>query len=226
MLDWAGRKMPKAKLYLLGHSEGTYVGLQAVHERGGVSGVALIGLAAAPVQCLVMEQTIYRPLQLVADLDLDHDGSLDGKELAAPGGVAAALKAQLVLLDLDGDGRISILEIKAGNFSNLVLKPLIDSTVPVYEATHPTIARIVSEATYPICFFQGLLDNQTPAYQTKAFELVNKAVWKKPNLTFQYFENLGHALDPRDRYDDIEFRPMDPKARAQLADRLDRLFGE
>lgn len=224
MLDAAAKRCPKAKLFLFGHSEGTYTGLQAIRERGGVAGAALLGFAAAPLEALVHEQVVLRPLGLIAEVDRDRDGVLTAAELAAPGQVQAQLKAQLAVLDLDGDGALAQSEVQAGNFSNLLLKPLFDGSVQVYEGTHPTLAKIVEEATYPIVFFHGKWDNQCPVYQVQAVDLVNRVAWKKPNLTFQYFDKLGHALDPRDRYEDVLFRPMDRKALATVADKMDTLM--
>ena len=73
-------------------------------------------------------------------------------------------------------------------------------------------------------FFQGLLDNQTPAYNTKSIELVNNLVWKKETMSFVYFPGLGHALDPRDAYGDLQYSPMDLAAVRQLAESLSVFF--
>ena len=226
MLDFAAGRFPKAKLYLLGHSEGTYTALQAAHERGGVAGVALIGFMLTTLDTLVVEQCVYRPLALFDALDTDRDGTLSAQELAASSPVAASLRAQLPVLDLDGNGKLERVEFMAGNFSNLLINPISSPAAQVYAGTHPTAAAILKEAAYPVCFFQGLWDNQTPAYNAKAVDLVNRQVWKKANLSFQYFEKLGHALDPRDDYGDIAFRPMDRTALAQVAARLAQQFTE
>lgn len=224
--DFALKRFPKAKLYLLGHSEGTYIALQAARERGGVSGVALISFSGTALECLVMEQIVYRPLALFETLDENRDGALDAKELGAQTSTAAALRAQLPVLDLDASGKLERLEFQAGNFSNLLRQPLIDPSATAYEAAHPTAAQLVKDATYPICFFQGLWDNQTPAYQTKAVELLNRNVWKKANLHFDYFEKAGHALDPRDRYEEVTFRSMPTATREKVAGQMNTMFAE
>lgn len=224
MLDEAAKRCPKAKVFLFGHSEGTYTGLQAVRERGNVAGVALLGFAASPVECLVHEQMVLRPLGLIHEVDRDRNGSLSADELSAPGAVQASLKGQAAVLDLDGDGALSVSEVQAGNYSNLILRPLIDGSVQVYEGSHPTLAKIVSEAEYPVLFFHGTWDNQCPVYQVQAMDLVNRTAWKKKNLSFQYFDKLGHALDPRDRYEDVLFRPMSKDALAKVVARMDEAF--
>ena len=223
-LDFLAARYPKAKYCLLGLSEGTYIALQVARERPRLAGVALIGYAGAPLACLVHEQVVYRPLKFFEELDRDHDGVLSEAELAAPGPIAAALLKQMPVLDLNGNKRLERDEFMAGNYSNLLIKPLFDPNCTVYESTHPTSAAILSMTSMPVCFFQGLWDNQCPAYQAKSVELVNRAAWKKPNLSFQYFDKMGHCLDPRDSYDDLEFRPMSKDALDAIGKTLDEKF--
>ena len=65
-----------------------------------------------------------------------------------------------------------------------------------------------------------MLDNQTPAYHAKAIEIVNRRGWKKRNLHFRFFAGLGHALDPRDDYDDVRYRRAAPETMKLLAETL------
>lgn len=224
MVDEAARRFPGAAVYLLGHSEGAYVGLQLMQRHEPVRGIALVGFAATGLESLVLEQCVYRPLGLFQDLDGDRDGSLGVRELEAPGPLAASLKAQMAVVDLDGDGSISRLEFQAGNWSNMLMKPLIDSSALRFEARSPRVADILQKTERVVCFLQGLWDNQTPAYHAKAVELVNRHVWKKPNLHFRYLPRHGHNLDLRDREDDIVYRPISPEARTAIAEELVRHF--
>lgn len=224
MVELATRRFPAAAPYLLGHSEGAYTGLQLLHRQPAIRGIALIGFAASGLECLVLEQFVYRPLGLFKDLDANRDEILDGAELGAPGPVAPSLKAQMAVVDLDGDGTLSRLEFQAGNYSNMILQPVIDASMILHQAKSPRLTDILQKTDRVVCFFQGLWDNQTPAYHTKAVELVNRNVWKKPDLHFRYFPEHGHALDPRKREDELVFRPMSPEARAALAEDCDRYF--
>lgn len=125
------------------------------------------------------------------------------------------------MLDLDSDGKISRSEFMAGNFSNLLLD--MAPSMRAYrrqEAEYKRPGELLRDLEADVSFFQGELDNQTPLYGVKAVELLNKAAWKKHNLHFHYFPGLGHALDPRDDYQDILFRPAEGKALAVMASEL------
>ena len=94
----------------------------------------------------------------------------------------------------------------------------------VQEASAPRSADILRDTTIKVAFFQGLLDNQTPAYNAKSVELVAKQVWRKSNFRFTYFPGLGHALDARDDYEDIKYDTIDPDAKATLVKELTNFF--
>ena len=217
-VNLAARKFPGGKVYLLGHSEGTGIALRLADADPRIQGVALIGFMAQSLDVAMFEQTVYRPLPIFEGLDADRDSLLDGKELEGEDPVKKSLRAQLALLDLDGDGKISKSEFMAGNFSNLLLD--MSPSMPAYraqEAAYKRPAEIIRDAKFDIAFFQGELDNQTPAYGAKAVELLNKLAFKKTNLHFRYFAGLGHALDPRDNYQDILYRPAKEEALAAVA---------
>ena len=92
------------------------------------------------------------------------------------------------------------------------------------EASLPSSAQLVRDFSLPIVFLQGDFDNQTPAYFMKALELVETHVWKKGNKRFVYFPRCGHALDPRDRYDDIVYRRPERATLEKAADELIRFW--
>ena len=54
--------------------------------------------------------------------------------------------------------------------------------------------------------------------------MTNRQVWKKENLRFTYFPELGHALDRRDAHEDVVFRPIDAEARKKLVMELQEFF--
>lgn len=196
----ARQKCPGLPVFLVGHSEGTWVAQQAARQDGNIQGLGLIGTTGNCLETLVLEQTAYRTLDYFNDLDKNHNLQLEPKELND------TLKPQMILLDLDHDGNLSRSEFQAGNLSNLVIKPLINDAWRRDEASLPRPLQLVQEASCPLVFLQGDWDNQTPAYVVKALDICESQVWKKGNKRFVYFPRCGHALDTRDRYDDILFR--------------------
>jgi hypothetical protein len=217
-VDFAAEKFPKARIYLLGHSEGTSIALRLADADKRVAGTALVGFMAQSLDVAMFEQTVYRPLGFFERLDSDHDANLNAAELAGEDKIKASLRAQLPLLDLGKDGKISRDEFMAGNYSNLLLD--MNPSLPSYrrqETEYKRPGEILKAARFDVAFFQGELDNQTPVYCAKAVQLANDAAWKKSNLHFRYFPGLGHALDPRDSYEDILFRQADKKALETMA---------
>jgi pimeloyl-ACP methyl ester carboxylesterase len=215
---------PEAGIYFLGHSQGSYVALQAAHQLESIRGVALIGFYLFGVETALMEQTVYRPMGHFRNLDVNGDDTLDADELAVEDPVAAQLRPQVPVVDSDGDGTISDVELKAGNLSNLLVIDLGLAAFTRQEATYPRQADILRDAEFKVIFLQGLWDNQTPAYHAKAVELAARHVWKKENFRFTWFPELGHALDRRDSYEDITYDTIDDDAKQQLARQLQEFF--
>lgn len=207
----ARTRFPGVPLYLLGHSEGCWVSLQAARKDSKVAGCIEISYPATNLDNLVQEQVVYRPLGLFRRLDKDGSGALERNEQIPE------LKAQMPVLDLDQDGLLSEMEFQAGNWSNMVRKPLIPDAWRQGEAAYPTANSIVGEADFKILFLQGLWDNQCPAYGVKALEIVEKNVWKKGNKRFVYFPKAGHALDPRKTWDDLLYTRTPEAAIEQCA---------
>lgn len=219
----ARERFPDARIYLLGHSQGSYIALQVAHTSGDVAGLALIGFSLSSTDVLIFEQTVYRPLSLFDELDTDGNGTLSGVELSVDDPVATSLRGQLAVVDLDANGAIERLELQAGNLSNLMLRD-IAGVMRMQEAAYPRPAEILAGMTVPVVFFQGLWDNQTPAYHAKAVELVARHVWGKQNFRFFYFPDLGHALDARTGYGDLQFSTIHQKAKASVARELAAIF--
>lgn len=222
------RELPRARRYLLGHSQGTLLALQLARRHPGLDGVGLIGFSLMGTATLVFEQTAYRPLGLLRRLDRDHDGGLDGAELGVDDPLARALAAQLGVLDLDHDGRLSEAEFMGGNLSNWMLRPEMITafdTARRAEASWPMVPAVLRDLTLPIAFFAGELDNQTPAYNAKAVQMAAPHQRPVRRRSFRYFAGLGHALDPRDSYDDLVYRRADPAALQAVARGM-RALGE
>lgn len=218
----ARARFPGLPVFLLGHSEGTWVALQAAREDGAVPGVALLGYSGASLEALVVEQLACRPLEHFRALDANGDGVLDASELAAP--EAAALARQLPVLDLDGQGTLSVSEFQAGNLANLLLKPLVPDSWRKGEGARPSSADLVRHADFRLLFLQGEWDNQTPACYARAVEIAERSFWKKGNKRFRYFPRAGHALDPRRSWDDLVYRPTPPETLDAAAAEVEDFF--
>lgn len=219
----ARKRFPKAKIYLLGASEGTHVALWAAHELGWISGVALVGFYALSLDVLMFEQTVVREFQYFADVDQDRDDTLTKEELKKGKETGQALLWKFAEFDLDGDGRIAADEFRGRCLEGL---SAILETMKVYreqEAKYPSMISVLKEASVPILFFQGAWDNQTPAYNTFCIESLAKK-WKKDGFAFHYFPKLGHCLDPRDSYMDKAYRPIDAEALKKVVAEMDKSF--
>ena len=210
-VEQAHQRFPSLPVALVGHSEGTWVALQAAKQDQKVSAVGMIGYCGASLETLVQEQVAHRYVEYFRGFDKNGDGQLDRLELPAN------LAQQLPVLDLDGDGTLSYDEFQAGNLSNVLLKPIISDGWRLDEASLPTASRLVQEADIPLVFFQGEWDNQTPAYYVKAVEIAERQVWKKGNKSFHYFERAGHALDPRRFWDDVVYSVTPEESFARVA---------
>ncbi|MBI3296765.1 MAG: hypothetical protein HYZ75_01280 [Elusimicrobia bacterium] len=126
----------------------------------------------------------------------------------------------MAVLDLDGDGALSRDELMAGNFSNIAVDAASVREYRLQEAQCPKPAELVRDLKIPIALFHGEWDNQAPVYGTKSIELLNKAIWKKPTISFRYFPKLGHALDPRATPRDLTYRRAAPEAFRAVADTI------
>ncbi len=221
---FASGTFPKARVYLLGHSEGTQVALQVADKEPAIAGVALIGFTAQAMDVSLFEQAVYRSLHVFEALDLDGNGALSREELEGSDPSAKNLKAQLVVIDLNKNGSLERSEFMGANFSNILLDA---PSLPEYrrqEALYKKPAAIIKDAKFGIAFFQGELDNQAPAYNARAIQLINNLAWKKTDLKFHFFDGLGHALDKRSDFYDIVYRQADRQALAEMGSELDSFW--
>lgn len=214
---WARKRAPKARVYLVGHSEGAYLALQTARRDPAIAGAVLIGLGLTNVETMVFEQTVYRHHPLFTGLDLDGDGRLSPQELSGGEPLKESLRAQLGLIDRDKDGALSSDEFKGGQFSNLLMGPSPYAAFSREQAALPSAADILRGDKFPVAVFNGALDNQTPAYGAWAVDVANAAAWKRKNLSVRVLPGLGHALDKRKDYGDLTFRAPDPAALEAVA---------
>lgn len=206
-VDYSRTEFPNAQIFILGHSEGTGIALNVAKRNKNVSGVVLIGFSNEPITSALLEQFVYRAQGYFRKLDINKDEVLDAKEIKANNDLARSISKQMEILDLNKDGTISLSEFNAGNYSNSVLHDdFYDRNYQLDFAKLPRPSTIISEAAFKVLFLQGEYDNQTPAYYAQSIDLVNRVAWKKQNLKFVFFPKAGHALDPRDSFEDINYR--------------------
>lgn len=218
---FAAKTFPKAKVYLLGHSEGTQVALQVAEKVSEIHGVALVGFTAQSLDISMFEQTVYRPLIFFEALDLDRNSYLTQEELKKDDPVAKSIANQLPFLDLNKNGSLDRSEFMAGNLTNILLDAPSLREYRRQEVLYKKPAAIIKDAKFDIAFFQGELDNQAPAYNAKAIQIMNTLTWKKPKLHFHFYDGLGHALDKRSNFQDIVYRQADQQALSDMASALD-----
>ena len=215
---------PNAKINILGHSEGTKVALQVASKKKDVNGVALIGFSNEPTTTSIFEQIVYRTLGDFRTVDKNGDEVLDEKELDADTGLAKILKKQISILDLNRDGKISLSEFKAGNYSNLVVQKIPSDEYRADQASLPVPSALIRDSNQKILFLQGEWDNQTPQYFAQAIQIANDTTWKKSSLKFVYFPKAGHALDPRDSYEDLSYRKVPQDILEKISSEIDSFF--
>lgn len=218
---FAARTFPGAKIYLLGHSEGSRIALQVADRNKLIAGVGLIGLNTQSLDTTIFEQVVYRSLHYFDSLDADRNGSLAAEELAASDPIAKSFVAQMPVIDQDKSGTLERSEFMGASLMNILADMPGTTEWRKEEALLEKPTAILREAAFDVSFFQGELDNQTQAYNTKALQLANAFSWKKPNLHFKFFPGLGHALDKRTGYMDLVFKPADKQALGELAAELD-----
>lgn len=206
-VDYAQKEFPNAEVFILGHSEGTRVALNVAKDKKFVKGTILIGFSNESITGSLLEQVVYRELNRFSKLDKNKDGFLAANELHGTDESAKLIREQMAILDINSDTKISLSEYKASNYSNLIVRnDLYNHAYIMDETKLPRSSDIIKTAPFKVLFLQGEYDNQTPAYYTEAIELINKLVWKKKDLKFVYFSKAGHALDPRDNLNDLNYR--------------------
>lgn len=223
-LKVARQAFPGLPVFFLGHSEGTWVGLQAANRDGQVDGVALVSYSGSSLDTLLVEQFVHRPSSLFRQLDKNGDDVLDATELAQDQPLAHSLQKQMPVLDLNQNGSLELNEFQGGNLSNLYLNPLPIGAWRKTEAALPQVSEIVEKADFRLAFFQGEWDNQTPAYYVKALEMCERTKWKKGNKLFAYYPQCGHALDPRHSWLDVVYQIPAEKTLEDLAQKMTRFF--
>jgi pimeloyl-ACP methyl ester carboxylesterase len=222
--EYSHTRFPQAKIYILGGSEGTHVALWAAHELTWVSGVALIGFYARSLDTVTFEQVDVRDETVFGTLDKDHDGFLSKKERKGLNLFDADPLDRIATFDLDKDEQVSHEEFKGYLLTAWARKADIGHAYRIQEAKYPAMFETLKKAKYPVVFFQGMWDNQTPAYNAFAAQALAKHSWKKETLYFHYFPKLGHCLDPRNSPDDRFYQPIDPEALQTVATEMNRLF--
>ena len=203
------------EIYILGHSQGSYIALQVAHLNK-VSGIVHIGFSATSISETLFEQLVYRPLHIFKIIDLDQNQLLDATELEVKLPEAEVLKKNMKHLDANHDKHLSISEVKSGNLAQQeYFKRGLKSYIS-HEQALPTATEILENSTTKQLFLQGEWDNQTPSYNVKSIQFLNSKVWNKNIFTFSYYKERGHALDKRNSVNDSEYTILDDEVKKRI----------
>jgi pimeloyl-ACP methyl ester carboxylesterase len=214
-VQWAQTNLKNAQVTLLGHSQGTFLALQAAHTNKTIKGVALLGFYATGLGTLAYSQIVHRTIEQLKTFDTNSNGRWTAAELKQGPPGLAALAGLVPSFDHDGDKALSVSEIQSFLVQPLLVPPLAD--LSKQEAPYPSVTSILRTATFKTAFFHGTWDNQTPVFQTYAMEKILKSIKGTSRTHFRYFPRLGHGLDPRENPLDVLYQLSDPAALKTLA---------
>lgn len=211
---------PGQKIYLLGHSQGTGLALQAtLNEKNKISGVLLIGFTTIPIMFSSYSQYIYRPHTYFNRLDKNSDGYLSKKESDKN------LLQQFPIIDLNKDNKISLNEFDAANmikFNRSGMSETIKS-LTVEQLQMPSPIDILKKSNFKVLFAQGEWDHQTPSSFPKSILHMNNLFWKKKNLNFMFLPKLGHELNLQEEPIEFNYKPISPEIAQKVALRFRKL---
>lgn len=101
------RICPSSSIYLMGHSEGTMVAVDAASSDTTVAGLILLGFTGGPYKSIIEWQMYERIVEwfLKRDVDVDHDGFISREEANRwPGAVRYPWR--------DGQNQVSVDEVR------------------------------------------------------------------------------------------------------------------
>lgn len=221
---YSKKKFSNAKIYLLGHSEGTSVSLRAAQQLDFVSGVALIGFYNESLQTTSFEQRIYRDHIYFAEADANKDGVIDQKELELPKALQLNLKSQMGLVDLNRDGKLSESEYRAAQYLSFLASGTYIQSYNKDEVAYMRPVDIIASTKFKVLFLQGEWDNQTPAYFTRTMEMLNNVQLKRPDMKFKYFDKAGYMLDDRSSYYELAYHKLTPTRLEEISSIIGDFF--
>lgn len=218
VINFAKKKFKDQPIYLYGLSQGANIALQLADSEKNVKGAILTGFSVSRINETIFYQYVFRNDYFFNQADKNRDGKLCRKELSKN------LKAQLTVLDVNKNKCMDLDEYRAGNYSNVLVQP-----VKTYEnwlrnelSLKPVI-EILENLHKNIVFFHGEYDHQTPSFQLKALQMINKLKWKNEHLKFVYLDKIGHVLNDQKTLVEFNYTSASEKTLKRLLKEVEDL---
>jgi pimeloyl-ACP methyl ester carboxylesterase len=211
VIKFAKKKFKDQPVYLYGLSQGANIALQLADSEKEVKGAVLTGFSVSRINETIFYQYVFRNDYFFNQSDKNRDGKLCRKELLKN------LKAQLSFLDMNGNQCMDLDEYRAGNYSNILVQPKknYDNWLRNEMSLKP-VTEILQSLHKNILFFHGEHDHQTPSFQLKALQMINKLKWKNNHLKFSYLKNVGHVLNDQKTLVEFNYAPASEKTLSRL----------
>ncbi|MCA2213003.1 alpha/beta hydrolase [Jidongwangia harbinensis] len=222
------KRVDPAKVFLLGHSEGTQVAGNLVADPGAYgirkpAGVVMMGVVGATPREAIYYQAVGRTLgQLHEEFDFDGDGSLSATEVTnglvgLPDDVAGQFRAVLTsrATDADGDGRLAI---------DTEVEPVVRAAVGFDRFPHLTgmserlakyltdfgrfamPARELPRYNGPVLLLNGETDIQTPVRGAIVADAALAAAGNRDHKLITY-SGVSHLMNVSPEYQPVPGNP-------------------
>ncbi|MDP9791635.1 dienelactone hydrolase [Catenuloplanes nepalensis] len=224
----ASKRADPAKVFLLGHSEGTQVaGNLAADPRGyGIrkpAGVVAMGVVHGTPREVLYYQAVGRTLgQLHEEFDFDGDGSLTANEVSEglagrPSDVAAQFRAVLAApgTDANGDGRLAIdtevepvvrAAVGFDRFPNIPGMPESFARYLTDIGRFRTPAQELPRYDGPVLLLNGQTDIQTPARGAIVTDAALATAGNRDHKLITY-PGVGHTMNVSPEYAAVPGNP-------------------
>ncbi|MCK5884256.1 MAG: hypothetical protein KAG61_11245 [Bacteriovoracaceae bacterium] len=207
VLSYIKKVFPKSEVIIFGHGQGTWIALQMAYQNDKLKKMALLGSYNNKINQTALEKTVYNLDREFSRYDKNKNGKLTRWELRNN----KKKQSLIPLFDLNKDKMLSQSEWSAGNYTNYynAYGPNMKRWL-LQEINYPSPYRIISQIKSKILFLHGELDNQTPIYFPRSIQILNNTKWKK-NLSFKYFNKLGHNLNHQESFMEFDISAINKK---------------
>ncbi len=202
------------RVYILGHSEGTRIAVEAAAKDSTIAGVLLLGYSGDDIEARANWQLFRRDIEhfVATDVDENHDGYVDRAE--------SARWPEFEWAWAEGVNQVSYAEIESSMRTDPSRTAVIDyiHRSPLYSDAAYHRGPIHSQTaglSQPVWIFTGALDLQTPATEAETAREACAAVAKQ-NCFVTIVPGVGHAFSA----------PRGPRAHPLLDMTLGPVSGE